>query len=284
MLELKDFTQANQNKHQMRVLFGRICELLSSLGSPQNYNDQSIQKAVNVLVRCTLRHHIITIYLPIALRNLENVLKFIVSEQHKSFLKTMLTADDLKLKIEEHERHISNACLGFQNAALLSANRKLDDLMERLNSHADQQAAMAAQQLALQHDMADKLQTLRSALTSATFLDKLLATMQVDPTHMMTAMQAVLEREESGHTQLRSEEIEFLRAGVKRLSAQMQGKKVKIKSWTVTGFEVERGFLLGSDVSSTTRVGRWLGKVVNILEMTNAQVNFNRLKCACDLR
>ena len=188
----------------------------------------------------------------------------------------MLTADDLKMKIEEHQRHIGNACLGFQNAALLSANRKLDDLMERVNSHADQQAAMSAQQLALQQDMADKLETLRSAVTSAAFLDQLLGTMQADPAHMMTAMQAVLEREESGQTRLRSEEKQFLQAGVKRLSAQMQGKKIKIKSWTVTGFEVERGFLLGSDVSSTVRVGRWLGKVVGMLEMKDVQVSRRR--------
>ncbi|GJE89526.1 hypothetical protein PsYK624_056280 [Phanerochaete sordida] len=259
--------QANQNKHQLRLLFKRICELLSSLGSPQNYGDQVIQKAVNVLVR-----------------NLENVLKFIVSEQRKSFLKTMLTADDLKLKLEEHERHISNACLGFQNAALLSANRKLDDLMERVNSHAEAQAATAARQLALQQDLAEKLQVLRDAVTSTAFLDELLATVQADPVHMMTAMEAVLEREESGRTRLRHEEIEFLRAGVRRLSAQMQGKRVKIKSWTVTGFEVERGFLLGSDVSSTIRVGRWLGKVVNILEMKDAEITTEFVKLWKSLR
>ena len=175
----------------------------------------------------------------------------------------MLTADDLKLKIEEHERHISTACFGFQTAALLSANRKLDELMEHVSSHAEQQANMAARQLALQQDMADKLQTLQSALTSSQFLDELLGTMQAEPEHMMTAMQAVLEREETGRTRLRSEEIEFLRAGVKRLSVQMKGKKIKVRSWTVTGFEVERGFLLGSDVSTTIRVGRWLGKVVD---------------------
>ncbi|EKM61556.1 uncharacterized protein PHACADRAFT_180663 [Phanerochaete carnosa HHB-10118-sp] len=259
--------QANQNKHQMRVLFQHICELLSSLGSPQNFNDQAIQKAVSVLVR-----------------NLENVLKFVVSEQRKTFLKSMLTADDLKLKIEEHQRHISTACLGFQNAALLTANKKLDDLMERLNSHADQQAATAAQQLALQQDMAENLQMLRSAVTSTAFLDELLGTVQADPTHMMTAMQAVLEREESGQTRLRREEIEFLRAGVKRLSVQTQGKKVKIKSWTVTGFEVERGFLLGSDISSTIRVGRWLGKVVSILEMRDIQTTLDFVKLWKSLR
>ena len=200
------------------------------------------------------------------------MLKFVVSEQKKSFLKGMLTADDLKLKLEEHERHIWTACLGFQNAALLSANRKLDDLWQLINSHQNQQSAIAAQQLALAQDTSDKLNTLRTAVTSTAFLDELLSTMQADPLHMMTAMEAVLEREELGQAHLRPEEIEFLRTSVKRLSSQLQGQKPKIKSWTVTGFEVERGFLLGSDVSSTIRVGRWLGKVVGMLELRDSEV------------
>lgn len=205
-------------------------------------------------------------------RNLENVLKFVVFEQQKSLLKAMLTADDLKLKIEEHERHIWTSCLGFQNAALLSANRKLDDLWHLVNSHQNQQSAIAAQQLALAQDTSDKLNTLHSAVTSTAFLDELLSTMQADPMHMMTAMEAVLEREQNGQAQLRPEEIDFLRTSVKRLSSQIQGRRPKIKSWTVTGFEVERGFLLGSDVSSTIRVGRWLGKVVGILELKDTEV------------
>lgn len=44
-----------------------------------------------------------------ALRNIDNVLRLILSEQRISILKAMLTADDIKLKIEEHERHISSA-------------------------------------------------------------------------------------------------------------------------------------------------------------------------------
>lgn len=200
------------------------------------------------------------------------MLTFINMERRKSFLKSMLTADDLKLKLEEHERHIWTACLGFQNAALLSANRKLDDLWSLINSHQNQQAAAAARQLALAQDASEKLDTLRSAVTSTAFLDELLGTMTADPAHMMTAMEAILEREENGQTHLRPEEVEFLQVGVRRLSSQMQGRTIKIKSWTVTGFEVERGFLLGSDISSTIRVGRWLGEVVGILELKDDEV------------
>ncbi|KZT21442.1 kinase-like protein [Neolentinus lepideus HHB14362 ss-1] len=246
--------QTSQNKHQLRLLFQRVCETLCSLKVPQNYGDESIQKAVDFLVRA-----------------LGNILQFVVSEQRRPFLRSMLSANDLKLKIEEHERHIWTACLGFQNAALLSANRKLDDLWAQINSHQNQQNAIAAQQLAIAQDTSDKLRMLRSAIASTTFLDELLTTLQADPTHMLTAMQAVLEREETGKMELRSEERDFLKAGVRRLESQMKGKKVEVKSWTVTSFEMERGFLLGSDITSTIRVGRWLGSTVGILELKSSE-------------
>lgn len=46
-----DTVKTSQNKHQIRLLFQRICEILCSLKVPQNYGDESIQKAVGVLVR-----------------------------------------------------------------------------------------------------------------------------------------------------------------------------------------------------------------------------------------
>ncbi|TFK51077.1 hypothetical protein OE88DRAFT_1645300 [Heliocybe sulcata] len=249
--------QTNENKHQLRLLFQRVCEVLCSLKVPQNLGDESLQKAVEALVRQLIVH----------IRALENVLAFVVAEQQKPFLKAMLSASDLKLKIEEHERHIWTACLGFQNAALLAANRKLDDLFAQNTSQQRQQSLIAAQQLAIAQDTSEKLSMLRSAITSTSFLDELLATVQADPAYMLTAMKAVLEREETGKIQLRPEEREFLEAGARRLESQMGDVKVDIKSWTVTGLELERGFLLGSDISSTIRVGRWLGGIVGILEL-----------------
>jgi len=106
-------------------------------------------------------------------------------------------------------------------------------------------------------------------------------TLQANPMHMLTAMQAVLEREEMGKMELRSEEWAFLKAGVCRLESQMKGKKVEVKSWTVTSFKMERGFLLGSDITSTIRVGRWQGNTVGILELKSSEVHSQVFRHAC---
>lgn len=44
-------SQTSQNKHQIRLLFQRVCEILCSLKVPQNFGDEAIQKSVNILVR-----------------------------------------------------------------------------------------------------------------------------------------------------------------------------------------------------------------------------------------
>ncbi|TFL04930.1 kinase-like domain-containing protein [Pterulicium gracile] len=87
-------------------------------------------------------------------------------------------------------------------------------------------------------------------------------------------MRVVLDRDDSGlgAVKLSRDERAFFKAGVARLTAQASlMSDIKIKTWTVTSFEVERGFLLGSDTTSRVRVGRWLGKLVGILEMKDGE-------------
>lgn len=78
---------------------------------------------------------------------------------------------------------------------------------------------------------------------------------------------------------MKDQELKFLRAGIARLNEQRSAEEVvQIKSWTVTGWEVERGFLLGSDQTSFIRAGRWLGKSVGIIEMKNVDTTVQFVK------
>jgi hypothetical protein len=92
----------------------------------------------------------------------------------------------------------------------------------------------------------------------------------------MTAMEVVLQRDDNGFEGIRltRDERAFFKAGVARLKQQTAlSKPVEIKWSTVTGLEVERGFLLGNDPTSTVRVGQWRGKLVGILELKDADVS-----------
>lgn len=207
----------------------------------------------------------------------------------------MLTADDLKFQIEEQERLIWTACFAFQNAALLAQDVKLHDLFALAEKHRNESNEANSQQKAYLQDISEKLDTMRSATVNTQFLDALLDTFSADPVNVVssrlgciisyvlslqvkqiTAMRVVLDRDDSGlgAVKLSRDERAFFKAGVARLTAQASlMSDIKIKTWTVTSFEVERGFLLGSDTTSRVRVGRWLGKLVGILEMKDGEVS-----------
>lgn len=119
-----------------------------------------------------------------------------------------------------------------------------------------------------------------SSLSAGTpnMLDNALETINVDSTITVTGMTALLERHETGMIQLKDQELKFLRAGIARLTEQRSAEQVQIKSWTVTGLEVERGFLLGPDQASFIRAGRWLGKSVGIIEMKDVDTTLRFVK------
>ena len=89
-------------------------------------------------------------------------------------------------------------------------------------------------------------------------------------------MEVVLQRDDNGfdgQLRLTRDERAFFKAGVARLRQQTAlVKAVEIKWSTVTSLEVERGFLLGGDHTSTVRVGQWRGKLVGILELKDEEV------------
>ncbi|KAJ3859999.1 kinase-like domain-containing protein [Lentinula novae-zelandiae] len=117
-------------------------------------------------------------------------------------------------------------------------------------------------------------------------LDAILETINVDATVTVTGMTALLERHETGRIQLQESVIKFLRAGITRINEQRSAKDsiVQIKSWTVTAWEVERGFLLGSDITSFIRAGRWLGKSVGIVELKDGETTMRFVKAWKNLR
>lgn len=109
-------------------------------------------------------------------------------------------------------------------------------------------------------------------------LDTVLETINVDAMVTVTGMTALLERHDTGRIQLKDQELKFLRAGIARLNEQRRAGQVRIKSWTVTSWEVERGFLVGSDCTSFIRAGRWLGKSVGIIEMKDVDTTMKFVK------
>ena len=135
-------------------------------------------------------------------------------------------------------------------------------------------------------DQNEQLSRIQAALDSLNkpspdprLLDALLETLNVNPVVTMTAMSALLERHDTGVIELRKEEIQFLRAGIARLKEQSTAAFVtKIKSWTVTSFEVEKGFLFGWDLTSTVRTARWLGKLVGLIEVSDEQTVLRLVK------
>ncbi|KAF9066722.1 hypothetical protein BDP27DRAFT_1365483 [Rhodocollybia butyracea] len=105
-------------------------------------------------------------------------------------------------------------------------------------------------------------------------LDTVLETINVDATVTVTGMTALLERHDTGRIQLKDQELKFLRAGIARLNEQRRAGQVRIKSWTVTSWEVERGFLSW----------RWLGKSVGIIEMKDVDTTMKFVKAWKNLR
>lgn len=177
-----------------------------------------------------------------------------------------------------------NACI--QNSALIRANQKLDDLWNLANDHnrnriSAEQLHTAKledqrEQLAMIHDA---VASLSSPSTDPKMLDTILETINVDSTVSITGMTALLERHDTGRIRLKDAEIEFLRAGIARLNEQRSAMEViKIKSWTVTSWEVERGFLMGSDPTSFIRAGRWLRQAVGIVELKDAETTARFVK------
>ncbi|KIK57934.1 hypothetical protein GYMLUDRAFT_171932 [Collybiopsis luxurians FD-317 M1] len=116
-------------------------------------------------------------------------------------------------------------------------------------------------------------------------LDEILQTINVDSKATITGMKALLDRHDTGRIRLKDVEIMFLRAGIARLSEQRSAQDVvEIKSWTVTSWEVDRGFLLGSDPTSFIRAGRWLGDSVGIVELKDEETTLRYVKAWKNLR
>ncbi|KAK7037278.1 hypothetical protein VNI00_011269 [Paramarasmius palmivorus] len=261
---LKVVEQTSDNKYQLQLLFVRVCDILKSLQVPEAFvGDDSLQKSADQLIE-----------------NLEAIRDFAVATKSKNFFKAMIQVDDIRFKIEELERRLWSSCLAFQNSALITANRKLDKLWE-LAANSDKNR-ISAEQLheAQMRDQSAQLKRIQDALESLSKpspdlrpLDELLETLDVNPIVTMTGMSALLERHELGRVKLRDEEVKFLRAGISRLRDQSAAASTaKVKSWTVTSFEVEKGFLLGWDTTSMVRSARWLGKRVGMIEVVDEKV------------
>ncbi|KAJ4491001.1 hypothetical protein J3R30DRAFT_3428238 [Lentinula aciculospora] len=268
--------QARDNKNQLKVLFARACDILKSLKVPQNFADETLQRSVETLVA-----------------NMESLRDFAISLRNKNLFKAMLQSGDIKLTIEELERNLWSSCLAFQNSALILANQKLDDLWNLANDH--NRNRISAEQLhsAKLEDQREQLAMIHEAVTALSSgatntLDAILETINIDSTVTVTGMTALLERHETGRIQLQESVIKFLRAGIARINDQRSAKEsevvVKIKSWTVTAWEVDRGFLLGSDKTSFIRAGRWLGKSVGIVELKDAETTVRFVKDWKNLR
>lgn len=229
-----------------------------------------------------------------------------MSLKNKNLFKAMLQSGDIKLTIEELERNLWSSCLAFQvrshkissvfifpnysnlqNSALILANQKLDDLWNLASDHNRNRISAEQLHAAKLDDQREQLLLIQQAVASLSssgpntdMLDAILETINVDATVTVTGMTALLERHETGRIQLQESVIKFLRAGITRINEQRSGKDsiVQIKSWTVTAWEVERGFLLGSDITSFIRAGRWLGKSVGIVELKDGETTMRFVK------
>ncbi|KAI0043048.1 kinase-like protein [Auriscalpium vulgare] len=224
-----------QNQNQLRFLLMRTCIILQSLSTKQNYNDEELQHQVRNLISV-----------------LESVRDFAVAQQKKSLLSLLFTPDDLRLQIDEHERAILSACAAFQNAGILRANQKLDDMGDQGNAH--------------YQDLVDRLEEMKTATMNPKFLDEVLGAMHADANKTMIAMQAVLERERTGRDTLTDETRSFLEAGLARLKGET-GADVHTDWWTVTEYEIEKSFKIGSSSS----LGRWQGLPVVIQNVKSAE-------------
>ncbi|KAK7442493.1 hypothetical protein VKT23_016091 [Stygiomarasmius scandens] len=273
---IKVIEQTNENKYQLHLLFVRICDILQSLSVPEGFTgDEFLQKSADQLIE-----------------SLESIRDFAVTTKSKNFFKAMIQADDIRFKIEELERRVWSSCLAFQNTALINANKKLDKLWELATNN--NKNRISAEQLheAQMRDQKEQLKRIQDVLESLSKpspdllpLDTLLETLDVNPVVTMTGMSALLERHELGRVQLRDEEVKFLKAGISRLKEQSTAASAtKIKSWTVTSFEVEKGFLLGWDTTSWVRSARWLGKRVGMIEVVNEEVVLSLVKMWKGLR
>ncbi|KAJ4464546.1 hypothetical protein C8J55DRAFT_530017 [Lentinula edodes] len=268
--------KARDNKNQLKVLFSRTCDILKSLKVPQNFADETLQRSVETLVA-----------------NLESIRDFAMSLRNKNLFKAMLQSGDIRLTIEELERNLWSSCLAFQNSALILANQKLDDLWNLASDHNRNRISAEQLHAAKLDDQREQLLLIQQAVaslsssgTNTNMLDAILETINVDATVTVTGMTALLERHETGRIQLQESVIKFLRAGITRINEQRSAKDsiVQIKSWTVTAWEVERGFLLGSDITSFIRAGRWLGKSVGIVELKDGETTMRFVKAWKNLR
>ncbi|KAI0059212.1 kinase-like protein [Artomyces pyxidatus] len=231
-----------QNRNQLQFLVLRTCTVLQTLGTAQNYADADLQKHVTDLVRV-----------------LEAIRDFAIAQRKKPFLALVFTPDDLRLEIDAHERNLLAAASAFQTAALLHANRKLDDIGDQGRAH--------------HQDLVDRLDTMKTAAANPEVLDELLGTLHADVHKTMTAMQAVLDRERSGRGMLSEEARAFLEAGLRRLKEET-GKSVDTHWWTVTGYEVEKGFKIGSSLAA----GRWHGVAVAVQPITGSEALLSAVK------
>ncbi|KAJ3984377.1 kinase-like domain-containing protein [Lentinula detonsa] len=220
---------------------------------------------------------------------MESIRDLAISLRNKNLFKAMLQSGDIKLTIEELERNLWSSCLAFQNSALILANRKLDDLWNLANDHNRNRISAEQLHAAKLEDQKEQLTMIQEAVASLSSgttntLDTILETINADSTVTVTGMTALLERHETGRIQLQDPVIKFLRAGISRIHEQKRDSVVQIKSWTVTAWEVERGFLLGSDKTSFVRAGRWLGKSVGIIELKDADTTVRYVKIWKNLR
>ena len=158
----------------------------------------------------------------------------------------------------------------YKNAALLLANKKLDNIFGLVNSESKRSSAQDALQEAYLQDISDRLAVMQAAVSYPSFLDTLLGTMDIDSNQTLTAMRSVLARESSALT---FQERGFLMAGIERMEKQHATiVRSEIHAWTITGLEVEKGYLLGNDRTCCIRVGKWRKTVVDMWEMKNNEV------------
>jgi hypothetical protein len=144
----------------------------------------------------------------------------------------------------------------------------LEDLFNLINAQDERKSALEAQHTAYLQDISERVATMQAAAVYPKFLDTLLEMVNADPKQMLTSMQSVLQRETH---KLGREEKQFLQAGIDRLQEQTS-VHVTINSWTVSGLEVERGFLLGGDTTARARLGMWRHSVILILELKSDEV------------
>lgn len=158
---------------------------------------------------------------------------------------------------------------------MLLANKKLEDLFHQINSQNAQNQARSSQHTALLEDISDRMATMQAASAYPNFLDSLLDSMNANPEAMLTSMRTFLERERNG---LGKVERTFLETGIERLREQTaSSREISIQSWTLTGLEVEKGYLLGDDVNISARWAKWKQGIVLMLELKDSEVRIAAL-------